>query len=315
MSKPVVTVLTGLPGSGKSTYAKSLSIQTGALRIGLDDIRIMMGWTGPASWDKSKESVAIETMMSAVEAAVEAGKDVVVDNTHLTARLPGILRRRVGGRAVFKVHSLLDVPLEECIKRDADRPRPVGEKAIRKMAKASSKWRLTDEYLNIWPEIEPVGPWVMGKPECIIVDLDGTLAIHSSRGPYEAERCDEDTVDNAVEAILFGYALTMSMAGWPYKVVFLSGREGTESIRTKTLKWLRDNLALKDDYPDTGIDYELYMREEGDMRPDFVVKYELYNNHIRGKMNPLFALDDRDQVVRLWREMGIRTPQVGYGNF
>ncbi len=311
MSKPIVTVLTGLPASGKSTYAKSLNM----LRVNLDDIRKMMGWTSQASWSKEKEAVAIETMMSAIEGAVEGGHSIVVDNTHLTARLPGIMRRRVGGRATFKVVSFLDVSVEECIKRDAARENSVGESAIRKMAKTSGKWKLSDEYMNVWPDVEEFH-YVGGLPECIIVDLDGTLAIHTTRGPYETERCDEDIMDSAVEAVLFGYALTMFQGfNARYKVIFMSGREGTESVRAKTEKWLRDNMDLIDDYPDSGIDYELHMREEGDGRPDFVTKYELFNEHIRGKYNVLFALDDRDQVVRLWREMDIKCLQVGYGNF
>lgn len=310
MSKPVITVMAGLPASGKSTVAKSMN----ALRINLDDIRVMMGWTSQEYWSKEKEAVAIEAMLSAIEAAVEGGHDVVVDNTHLTARLPGKMRQRVGGRATFSVHSLLCVSVEECIKRDSERERSVGETAIRKMAKTSSKWKLTDEYMNVWPEIEKVVK-DFSLPEAIIVDLDGTLAIHDGRGPYDAEKCDTDLVDDAVESVLFGYSLTMSEAGWPYKVIFLSGREATESVRDKTEKWLRSKLALKEEFPDYGIEHELFMRPEGDKRPDFVVKEELFNEHIRGKYNVLFAMDDRDQVVRLWREMSIKCLQVGYGNF
>lgn len=308
MSKPVVRVLTGLPGSGKSTVAKQLP----GLRVNLDDLRVMMGWTSPASWSKDKEAVAIETMMSMIEAAVEGGNDVVVDNTHLTARLPGIMRRRVGGRASFQVLSLLDTPIEECIRRDSERDKPVGESAIRKMAKTSSRWKLTEEFLNIWPEIEKLGPRIVGLPECIIVDLDGTAAIHTTRGPYDAERCDEDAVDDTVSDIVHGYAYSMSSGGYvDHRVVFLSGREGTDEIRKKTLFWLDREFGVAG----LGDNWELHMRSEGDKRPDFVVKYELFNEYIRGKYNPFYALDDRDQVVRLWREVGLKCLQVSYGNF
>lgn len=306
MSKPVVRVLTGLPASGKSTAAKELP----GLRVNLDDIRAMMGWTSHQSWSKDKEAVAIETMLSMIEAAVEGGHDVVVDNTHLTARLPGLMRRRVGGRASFEVVSFHHISIEECIARDAARDRSVGEVAIRKMAKTSNKWKLTDEYLNIWPDVEEIGPRVIGLPECIIVDLDGTAAIHTTRGPYDAERCDEDSVDDAVSDIVHGYAYSMSSQNYlPHKVIFLSGREGTETIRKKTETWLLNEFGSSD------LDFELHMREEGDSRPDFIVKYELFNQHVRGKFNPFYALDDRDQVVRLWRELGLKCLQVSYGNF
>lgn len=303
LAKPTVYVTQGLPGSGKSTYAKSID----ALRVSLDDLRLMMGWNGPESWSRSKEDVAIEAMMSLVEAAVDEQQDVIVDNTHLHARLPGILRRRVGGRANFVVKSFKDVSLEECIKRDSYRESPVGEAAIRKMAK-NSKFQLTDDYLNIWPEIEP-DPQSFELPECIIVDLDGTLAIHGSRGPYEAEKCDTDTVDDAVLSVVCDFAHSMRTIGLDYKVFFMSGREGTPSVHEKTLTWLKNIESLD------CVEWELHMREDGDGRPDFLVKHDMYVAHIRNQHRPLFVMDDRDQMVRYYRSLGIKTFQCGYGNF
>jgi predicted kinase len=303
--KPTVTVMAGLPGSGKSTIAKQIK----ALRVNLDDIRTMMGFTSQSSWTKQKEKVAIEAMLSSVEAAVENGQDVVVDNTHLTARIPGMLRRRIGGRASFKVISLLDTPLDKCIEQDTLRDNPVGEDVIRKMAKNASKWRLTEAYMNVWPQVEVVER-VDNVPEAIIVDLDGTLAIHNGRDPYDAENCHLDLVDDAVSTIIWALAEAFDKLGPDFKVFFLSGREGTKSVKAKTLKWLQEKIWV-DDY-----NYELLMREEGDSkRPDFNVKYDLFNENIRGRYNILFAMDDRDQIVRLWREMKIKTLQVGYGNF
>ena len=58
------------------------------------------------------------------------------------------------------------------------------------------------------------------------------------------------------------------------------------------------------------------MRQEGDYRPDYEVKLEIYENYIV----PLgyhidFALDDRNQIVDMWRSIGIKTLQVEPGNF
>jgi predicted kinase len=305
-TKPAVTLMAGLPGSGKSTVAKQLD----ALRVNLDDLRKMMGWVDNSSWAFDQENVAIDTMLGLIEAAVEEGQDVVVDNTHLSSRIPGLIRRRVGGRATFKVISLLDVTVEECIERDALRDSPVGEAVIRKMAKRTDKWRLTEDYMNAWPEVEPV-EHVKGLPDCIIVDLDGTIAIHDGRDPYDAEKCYTDLVDDAVSMIVWSLALAFQESDpcHPLKVFFLSGREGTESVKAKTQNWLDRKVVYQD------MDTDLLMRAEGDKRPDFSIKYDRFNEHIRGKYNVLCAFDDRDQVVRLWRSMGIRTLQVGYGNF
>ena len=80
---------------------------------------------------------------------------MVVDNTHLHTKIPGRLKRLVAGAAVFKVHDLTHITIEECIRRDALRTgiAHVGEGAIRGLADRhaaalKSGWRLTDEWMN-----------------------------------------------------------------------------------------------------------------------------------------------------------------------
>ena len=57
------------------------------------------------------------------------------------------------------------------------------------------------------------------------------------------------------------------------------------------------------------------MRKNGDYRPDWEAKLELFNEHVRDRYNILAAFDDRNQVVKLWRQLGITTFQVADGNF
>jgi len=303
MTKPTLAMTTGLPASGKSTVAKEL----GMLRYNLDDMRAMMGYSRD-KWTKTQEATVIEMMLSGVEAAVERGEDVVVDNTHLTARLPNLIRIRAAGRANFIVFDMLDVPVEECIKRDALRVNSVGEAVIKKMAKTSSGarkngWRLTPEWLSVWPEVEP---WTPNKSlrRCAIIDLDGTLAIHAHRGPYEVEKLETDELNMAVAQLILFYQRNN------IAIVLMSGREEMTDndfdVRAATERWLRKNW----------ISYEkLFMRSAGDKRGDFIVKYELFNKFIRDNYNPVVALDDRNQVVRIWRQVGLPAWQVGYGNF
>ena len=64
------------------------------------------------------------------------------------------------------------------------------------------------------------------------------------------------------------------------------------------------------------MDHDLFMRPEGDMRRDSVVKRELYEQHIKGKYNVLAIFDDRPQVIReCWQELGFgdRIFNVGSG--
>lgn len=302
MSKPTAVIMTGLSGSGKSTVAKEL----GMMRINLDDIRGMYGWT-KNNWSKTQEKAAIETMLSSVDAAISNGLDIVVDNTHLTQRLPALIRTRIAGRADFTAIDLLNVPIEDCIARDKERPSPVGEDVIRRQVKTSSGarkngWRLTREWLSNWPEIEPYKvPYqdsLLPAPEAVMIDIDGTLALHVARGPYEMEKCETDAVNIAVAEQIDAW-LNEGL-----KIILLSGRN--EDFRPQTERWLYAN----------GVEYShLFMRASEDSRPDYVVKYELFDKHVRHRFNVKVSLDDRNQVVAVWRQVGLPTWQVNYGNF
>jgi hypothetical protein len=57
------------------------------------------------------------------------------------------------------------------------------------------------------------------------------------------------------------------------------------------------------------------MRKTGDHRPDYIVKNEIFDQRIRDNFNVLGAFDDRDQVVDMYRKMGITVFQVAPGNF
>lgn len=57
------------------------------------------------------------------------------------------------------------------------------------------------------------------------------------------------------------------------------------------------------------------MRPAGDQRDDRIVKEEIYRREIEGKYNVRFILDDRDKVVRRWRELGLPCFQVADGDF
>ncbi len=155
-------------------------------------------------------------------------------------------------------------------------------------------------YTEAAPKFAPYAPQD-GLPSAIICDLDGTLSLFEKkkhRGPYDASKADEDDVNEAVLATLF------AMMSQDFKIIFMSGRE--DKFRPQTDTFLKkhnlDNLPL-------------YMRRSGDTRKDWIVKGELLEAHIRGKYNVLFCLDDRDQVVKFYRELGLTVFQVNFGNF
>jgi hypothetical protein len=141
----------------------------------------------------------------------------------------------------------------------------------------------------------------VARRECVIFDLDGTFAFLGDRSPYDASRAEQDEVNEAVhfvyEAICRGKPETA--------IVIVSGRE--DRWRAETERWLARHSVTYD---------ELFMRRAGDRRKDTVVKREIYERHIAGKYVVRVVFDDRDQVVRLWRdELELPCFQVAWGNF
>ena len=301
MTRPIVHMLTGLPASGKSTHAKTLD----AVRFNLDDMREMHGFglSNNDKWAKDKEEAVKEALIRGVIATVDAGLDVVVDNTHLSPKFPRAIRDRMHGKATFKVHSFLDVPIEVCVERDANRAQSVGEAVILKLAKSSAGarkngWVLDDDWMNLWPDAKParMNPHA---PFAIVCDLDGTLALHVARGPYDTSKLETDALNMAVFETLFHYYMQGT------KIILLSGRDEGE-CREATVRWLKAHKVNYD---------HLFMRPAGDTRPDYVVKYELFKKHVEPDFYVTFCMDDRDQCVALWRQLKLPTFQVNYGNF
>ncbi|MFF4169440.1 AAA family ATPase [Streptomyces sp. NPDC001744] len=304
---PVVHVMTGLPASGKTTAARAL--QAGAegrvRRVNLDDLRAMLDLPDPERGrSHTREQTVLAVQDAAVRAAVEGGFDVVVDNTHLTPHIPKRLKAAVAGLDVtFAVHDHTGVPVEECVRRDAARERPVGEEIIRVLADKHAKavrggWRLTADWFNDRPAVEPYVP-DPALPTAVMCDIDGTLALRVDRGPYDFARCDRDVLNISVRD-----ALKAFRDAEDDRIVLLSGR--SEDHRALTEDWLAHHDVPYD---------ELWMRASGDGRGDDLVKAELFDAHVRHRYAVRVSLDDRDRVVALWRRIGLPTWQVNYGAF
>lgn len=135
-------------------------------------------------------------------------------------------------------------------------------------------------------------------PDCYIFDIDGTLAhMQNHRGPFEWSKVHLDEVDDLMVRILNTLRETN-------KIIIVSGRDG--SCRELTSKWLYNNKIKYD---------LLFMRPTKDYRKDNEIKEEIYNNHLKDKYNILGVFDDRQQVVDMWRSLGLKCFQVEPGNF
>lgn len=282
MKKVYMTM--GLPGSGKSTWAKKkLDEQPHCYkRINKDDLRAMFD---NSYWSDANEMFVLRVRDTLILMALESGKHVIVDDTNLHPKHERQIRELIKGQAELEIVDFRDVPLDVCIERDLKRQNSVGERIILSMF---------NEFLApLPPEKLPADP---NLPNAIICDLDGTLALLGRRNPYDAARCEEDTLNEPIRSIL--------LAAPDDKVLLVSGRQ--DQYKPQTERWLAANNIRYD---------ALIMRKTGDMRKDSVIKQEIFENEIRDHYNIRFVLDDRNSVVEMWRSIGLTCLQVAPDNF
>lgn len=282
-----VILTRGLPGSGKSTWAKQMVAESPGSyrRVNKDELRSMLGIS---KLSRSNENFVLATRDDIILRALDEGKHVIVDDTNLASKHEARISQLVKGKATVSIENF-DVPLDECIRRDLARNNSVGERVIRQM------WR------QFYAPTFEKPAYIDGAPHAIIVDLDGTYALMGDRSPYDAARCEIDTLNTVVHSVVQGYVgLDPSR-----NVVLCSGRQS--DFREQTERWLATNNIAYD---------ALFMRASGDARKDNIVKRELFDNHIRHHYNIDFVLDDRNQVVDMWRsELGLVCLQVAEGDF
>lgn len=311
MTRQTLYITIGLPASGKSTWAKKLVHDNPGQykRVNKDDLRAMLD---VSHFTNGNEQFVMDTQMFIISEALKQGKNVIVDDTNLSfkhqERFENLLARL--GRPVSIELVLFDVSAEECVKRDSQRTgvAKVGEKVIRMMEKsfyerkarlASSKHKVTT-FQAVSQSVVTVEPVKHDPslPTVIIYDIDGTVAKMKGRSPFDWSRVHEDSVNEPIADLV----RECQQAGYP--VFAVSGRDG--SCRELTENWLAAN-----NIPFDG----LFMRPVGDMRKDSIVKMEIFENEFKGKYNIKFILDDRNQVVAMWRSLGLTCLQVADGDF
>jgi len=291
-NKLEVILTSGLVASGKTTWAKKM-VDTGKYnRVNKDDLRKMIH---NSIHTKKNEKLVLSIRDKIIIESIESGKSIIVDDTNLNPVHEDSIRKMIADKYGDKIKvdvKFFDVDVEEAILRDAKREKPVGENAIREMYNkylANGKRSVGYKYV---PNKK--------LPKAFICDIDGTVALMNERSPYDYEKVDTDKPNKVVISMVRDFSKK-------YKLIFVSGRQGNETCLNKTCKWLSDNVT---EY------YEnIFMRKDGDTRPDEIIKREIFLEEIAPKYNIQFVVDDRDRVCKMWRSLGLVCLQVDEGNF
>lgn len=150
--KNTLVVLVGVPGSGKTTFAKLLK-EGGMVHVSTDEIREeILGSASNQEQGNKIFSIAYERMQ---EAGKEK-KDCVFDATNRTARDRRALIERAQGYFDFVICYYANTDLQTCLKRNQERERQVPQKVIEKMWRQLQKPTLSEgfDYVGIFGNAE-----------------------------------------------------------------------------------------------------------------------------------------------------------------
>lgn len=288
---PKMILLVGPPGSGKSTLAKKYEAE-GFVRISQDD----QGKGGHQ-----------ELFME----CVKEGKDIIVDRMNFNKQQRGnyLFNEKYGYETeIIVLHENYKTCLARALAREGH-PTIKDEKNARAALQTffGKYERPEPGEANKITFLYPPGP----KEKVVVCDLDGTLCDVEHRRHHvrrtDGEKKDwvsffkeipNDTVMNPVMDILCHFNAQGT------RIVFCSGRSTNEQKHTE--EWLKKHC---------GFMWTLYMRDRHDSRQDSIVKEIILDFELLTRYAPYFMLDDRDQVVQMWRRRGFMCMQVAEGNF
>ena len=291
---PKMIINRGLPASGKSTLSQGRILADGnTVRINKDLLRKMLHFN---KYNFENESMTREAARTLAKVFLQAGKNVIIDDTNLH---PATMQSWKDLAKELKVKTEIvdttEVPIEECVLRDTRREESVGGTVIKNMALKYG--------LKVFPE-----------DSVVLCDIDGTIAdcehrMHFVKKPDDAPEdwkkdwksffrfMEDDLVRQDVQKILIQFYNEGKT------VIFMSARP--EMYKDVTLRWLQEHFLT--------FSWTLIMRKDGDKRPDTEVKKQMFEEHFPDKKCIHLVIDDRPSVIRLWESMELPVLDVGKG--
>jgi len=292
-AKVILTI--GISNCGKSTWTKEY-IQANPMftEVNRDDMRIAFFCDGKRSeyvnykFSREKEQLVTRVAEERAAFAISKGQGVIISDTNLNGKTRAFWKKFAEEKGVPYEEVVFDVPLHVCMARNRKRDITLPEGVLFQQYQSYRKFAGLPTYMG-----------TAGKDKAVIFDMDGTLAdMTGIRKPFDWKLVGKDKPrDNVVEL-----ARLLHDAG--YTIIIMSGRDG--QCLGDTEEWLQEH----------GVPYDaIFMRDEGDNRPDAVVKEELFWGCVADNYDVKYVVDDRSQVINQWRAMGLECFDVAGNDF
>jgi len=154
---------------------------------------------------------------------------------------------------------------------------------------------------------------MMNKKKAILVDVDGTLLNNKHREGFLRRHPKQwkdynynMKFDTPYDDIVW-LVKTLHKAGCT--ILICTARQDQADI-IETTRWQLDEVCGLE-----GVYEKIYHRAAEDYRDDTVVKIDLLEQIKLDGYEPYMVLDDRNKVVKAWRDAGLRCLQVQDGDF
>ena len=170
----------------------------------------------------------------------------------------------------------------------------------------------------------------MEAKKTVIFDLDGTLAIIDRRKEHATQSNGKInwneffnpahiSFDEPNEPVI---KLAQMFHDYNYEILIFSGRN--DRMYERTVEWLEwndvpfDLLVMRPDkFQGRTWPVAEYNPATPDMRymPDEKLKKAMLDEFVENIKDVFLVVDDRDKVVKMWRDLGLNTFQVAPGDF
>ena len=260
-------------------------------------------------WIPSRESIVSNTKLQTTLYAMRMGYDIVVDNMNLNPKEVKYWENVIDSHNNIKTSDInpdwvqyeyeiefkdFFIPLEECIRRVAMRPNPIGEKVIRETWK---RYKHLIQTTEVERHVDKMRRYT-GKPKCIVIDMDSTMCFNVTKRPWFGEVAAEGMINDVPNT---GVCEMIRQLQDYYDIVVATGRDTSQEEVTR--QW----LAKQGINPD-----EFYFRTNGDFRKGVVVKKEQIEK-ILETYDIVSIFEDCEPIVQMYREMGLTVLQPNKG--
>ena len=295
----------GIPGSGKSSWAKQFVAEDKEHRIRLnwDDMRNMMG----PYWVPSREFVNKKMLWTAINTIAydsETWYIVVIDNMNLNPKGYEEYYHwlKYYNETIEQYNKVCELefkdfftPVEECIRRDSLRTNPIGEKTIKDIWNKYKHFIQTtsvEKYVDNLIKPDP------NKPACVVIDMDSTMCFNTNKRAWYGEGSTEEMINDKPN---LGIVKCIEILQNYFPIIVATGRDTSQIEVTK--QWL-DKYHIKPK--------AFYFRKKGDYRKGVVVKKEQITQ-ILENYNIMVIFEDSQPIVDMYRKMGLTVLQPNNG--